>query len=91
MRDVLCASSVVELLGEACANAAIHGGATQVNASLQLQAQRLLKVEVTNNGPRMHELKSTGLGGQILDEITLEWGLEFGPTGARLTAVMPLA
>lgn len=91
VRDVLCASSVVELLGEACANAAIHGGATQVNASLQLQAQRLLKVEVTNNGPRMHELKSTGLGGQILDEITLEWGLEFGPTGARLTAVMPLA
>lgn len=89
-QDHACAAAVAEIVGEACANAAIHGRATRATVTLQELGPRSLELVVADDGDPGVQEAEPGLGREILDEVATSWSLTASPTGATLRVVLPI-
>ena len=71
------------------ANVAVHGGASKVQISMRALNVRTLLVEVANNGSlRAHE-SGSGLGSQMLDDVSVAWQLDDTEDGIALRVWLP--
>jgi len=92
-KDPVCAEAVVRLASEACANAAIHGGATRALVQFRAPDSRTLTVTVRDDGKvRVNEDQSTGrgLGSRLLNEICFDWSLSHEDEGSLLVAKLAI-
>lgn len=78
----------VEVLTEAVSNAARHGRATCVRASVHVMGADLA-IEVSDDGT-VRRSPESGLGTRLLDDCALTWERVSTETGTTLTAVLPL-
>ena len=88
--DPLCAASFVDIVGEAAANAVIHGHASRIDFTVAEQGPRELRIEAVDDGSGVTDREGGGLGSQILREACTEWGLSSDGETTRLFAVVPL-
>ena len=88
--DPLCAASFVDIVGEAAANAVIHGGATRINFTVTEQGPREVRIDAVDDGSGVTDREGGGLGSQILREACTAWGLSSDGATTRLFAVVPL-
>ena len=88
--DPLCAASFVDIVGEAAANAVIHGSATRIAFTVAEQGDREVRIEAVDDGSGVSDREGGGLGSQILREACTEWGLSSDGDTTRLFAVVPL-
>ena len=88
--DPLCAASFVDIVGEAAANAVIHGSATRIAFTVAEQGDREVRIEAVDDGSGVTDREGGGLGSQILREACTEWGLSSDGQTTRLFAVVPL-
>lgn len=89
--DPGCAHAVVDIVGEACANSAIHGQATQIHVTITPEGDRSLQLVIADNGKPVATSETQGLGTQLLSEVTTSWDINYSPTGTTLTAVVPVS
>lgn len=88
--DPLCAASFIDIVGEAAANAVIHGHASRIHFTIAEQGPRELRIEAVDDGSGVTDREGGGLGSQILREACIEWGLSSEGETTRLFAVVPL-
>lgn len=84
--------ALVEIVREGVSNAVKHGRATKVTVNLTETRHGDLsniQVEIADNGSASLE-KGRGLGSEVLGELTTEWNLSKSPSGAILSAVVPV-
>ena len=90
-KDPRLSMCVNEIVKEAISNAVRHGDAKSAKVSLGPADAGVLNITVSNDGhaPRIGTRK--GLGGALLDELTVDWSLDFdSETGQTiLTARLP--
>lgn len=88
--DPLCAASFVDIVGEATANAVIHGGAKRIAFHVMEQGPRQVRIEAVDDGTGVELRNGGGLGSQLLQEACTEWGLSSHDDHTHLFAVVPL-
>lgn len=88
--DPLCAASFVDIIGEAIANAVIHGVAGHVTITVTEQGAREVRIDAVDDGTGPSERTSGGLGSRLLREACTDWNLSSDGTATRLFAVIPL-
>lgn len=88
--DPVCATSFVDIVGEATANAVIHGGAQNIAFTITEQSPRELRIEAHDDGSGVQVRNGGGLGSQLLREACTEWGLTSNEDLTRLFAVVPM-
>ena len=92
-KDPRLSMCVNEILKEAISNAVRHGDARTAQASLKLADEGVIDLTVTNDGkaPRIGVRK--GLGSNLLDELTVDWSLDFDSATDQtiLTARLPFS
>lgn len=89
--DARCAATAVDVIGEAIANAALHGQASRADVRITLSGNRLLELTIEDDGRFDTEKHSSpGLGSQILDEVSTSWSLDPAESGSRLRVLLPL-
>ncbi len=84
--DPTLRQAAVAIIGEAVANAAIHGQASRVDISVQSEERGFIVVNVRDNGTGIDLAKTGGLGSAFLDELTTNWRLEREGDVTSLTA-----
>lgn len=89
--DWVAAASAVEIVTEAIGNATMHGSATRVEVIARLSGPDELRIEVVNDGAPVPEGPGDGLGTQMLEDVTIEWGRFNADADVRLWARIPLA
>ena len=84
---------VNEIVKEAISNAVRHGDARTAQVSMKLAEDGVINLTVANDGyaPRIGVRK--GLGGALLDELTVDWSLDFDSATDQtiLTARLPFS
>lgn len=89
--DHSCSRILIDLVQEAVANAARHGEARTVDVRISRQGEKLVQVEVNDDGLGMLPDAPRGLGSRLLDECAIEWSrVNLRPEGVKLTFVIPL-
>lgn len=86
--DAVGREIAVEVLTEAVSNAARHGRARRVRASVHVMGADLA-IEVSDDGT-VRRSPESGLGTRLLDDCALSWERVSTETGTTLTAVLPL-
>lgn len=72
-QDKVCADTLAEIIPELCFNGIKHGNANQIAISLSFKNDRVVYLEVSNNGS-VHENNATdGLGTKFLNEASITW------------------
>jgi signal transduction histidine kinase len=90
--DPACSAAVTDIVTESCANAVRHGRATHITVSMtQPDSPRLLRVDIDNDGTPLDRSSPAGLGTTLIDDVALDWQLDTGPTGTRMSATLPTA
>jgi len=97
--DPVARELVVDLVTEACANAAVHGGAGEVRVRIGLVGEEV-SLDVTDDGTPATRVRGPeggpaespagGLGTAILRASCTRFGLELGERGGHLHARVPL-
>lgn len=87
--DAVLGSIVKDILTDAVSNAARHGGAQVVNATVSLETPSDLALVVTDDGRGFSERTTGGMGTQLLSETTLSWRRSAEDGQTVLTAVLP--
>lgn len=87
--DRVALSCLVDLVGEATGNAVRHGGARNVRITIHQVSERVLRVDVTDDGQHREASQRRGLGSQILDDCCLEWWRTSESGGTRLLFLLP--
>jgi len=87
--DWVSAGTVADVLIEAVANAAVHGGASKIRISMRVLNVRTLLVEVANNGSLSAPDSGSGLGSKMLDDVSVAWQLEDTEDGIVLRVWLP--
>lgn len=77
IQDSRLSMCVNEILKEAVSNAVRHGDARSANVKLTQTRAGVLQISVSNNGAAPKPSKRKGLGSTLLDELTLDWQLNF--------------
>lgn len=91
-QDPVTASTAIEIVSEACANAVIHGHATQIQVGARIADARSLEITVADNGQGADDEVSgpaAGLGTRFLDDVSLEWSRLRGSWGTTLNVRLP--
>lgn len=88
--DPLCTASLTEIIGEACANAVIHGHATVITIRARTISDRLVRLTVEDNGSMAASVRR-GLGTTLIDEVSVAWSLVGGDDGSTLQVTLPFA
>lgn len=88
--DPLCAASFVDIVGEATANAVVHGHAKRIVFHVTEQGTREVLINAVDDGTGVDQRDGGGLGSQLLREACTEWGLSSHDGATRLLAVIPV-
>lgn len=92
-KDSRLSMCVNEIVKEAISNAVRHGDARTAQVSMKLAEDGVINLTVANDGyaPRIGVRK--GLGGALLDELTVDWSLDFDSATDQtiLTARLPFS
>jgi signal transduction histidine kinase len=92
LQDPVSASIFVEVINEACANAVIHGHASQINVCARVADTRSLDITVSDNG-RLDgdpvQIEVEGLGSRFLDDVAVNWSRQASPSGTTLSVRLP--
>ena len=87
--DAVCSRAISSLIGEACANATTHGGATRISIELAIDGN-IAHVSVSDNGTFVEPEPVRGLGSAMLDDITTAWSIDRAVGGTVLRAAVPV-
>jgi len=79
-----------EIIKEALSNAFRHGSAKNVWLSFESENPGFVTIVASNDGKRISKRTSSGLGSQLLSEITPEWSLTNCADGVKLSARIPV-
>jgi signal transduction histidine kinase len=89
--DAVLASLVADIIYEGCANAVVHGQATQIDVTVGCEEEDdSVTVTVRDNGV-LSLAPLPGMGSQILATVCTRWDLASTDNGTQLTAVLPRA
>lgn len=72
-RDQICASTLMDLIPELCFNSIKHGKATQISVDFKFKSDRVLELIVSNDGSVEETSSGIGLGGKLLNEVSIFW------------------
>ncbi len=86
--DNTCRQATVMVVGEAVANAVIHGHATRAQVDIAVTDGRFITVMVVNDGDPSKADPPSGLGSAMLDDVSGQWHVTNEAEGTRLTAVL---
>ena len=67
------AASAIELVRESVGNAVRHGTATLVGIRLESETERLITIEIVDNGSGLPEEAPVGLGSALFDSLAFRW------------------
>ena len=91
--DAIARATLCDVLAEACANAIIHGRATDIAVDVELLdtgPSTALSLRVTDDGHATTPQRRDGLGSHILTTSCTTWHLDHHDTGTTLTATLPV-
>ena len=74
--DNLCQTALVDVIPELCFNSIKHGKASEVEVSLEQNSPKTIILKVQDNGNKIEENSSKGLGTKLLDECAISWKRE---------------
>lgn len=74
-KDPVCSRLCAELVIELCTNAIKHGKASQIDMSITQADDRLVTIEISNNGSGLDAI-SAGYGTQLLNQSCFDWSQE---------------
>lgn len=81
----------LEVINEGVTNSVKHGDAKEIKLEVQILADLILELKISNENPRGKLLhKSEGLGWKIIDESSLSWHAEVIDTKFVLSALINL-
>jgi len=95
-RALLAGNSVasyclIEVVREAVTNAIKHGRAKNVLVTIGLEGEKLLDVEVRNDGEDLAKSDAAGFGTELLNELSHEWVLRRDGDETVLRAKVPVS
>lgn len=85
------AASATELVRESVSNAVRHGSATAVSVSLVLLTNRLVSIEVVDNGSGLTEGVTSGLGSGLFDALAFRWSISSSAEGTAVRFELALS
>ena len=91
--DSTCSTASTDLISEAVWNAIRHGKARHVLIDVTPTTPATIRITVQDDGTANeadHDAR-TGLGTQMLEEVTLEWSRTYTSSGTTLVALLPTA
>jgi hypothetical protein len=88
--DPACASLAWDIVHESCGNAIQHGKATWISVRITDPTERVLTVDVVNNGEAAEVESKPGMGSNMLDACTLKWSRERINEQTVLAAHLPV-
>lgn len=93
--DQVASTAAVEIIREAVNNAIKHSNAKEIHIEIdlmpsELYKQKLIQIEISNNGETKLEANRKGIGSHILDEISLDWSLKEKNGLVQLVARIPV-
>ena len=74
--DNLCQTALVDVIPELCFNSIKHGKASEVEVSLEQNSPKTIILKVQDNGNKVEENSTKGLGTKLLDECAISWKRE---------------
>lgn len=80
------AAAVIEIVREGVGNAVRHGSATNVSITLDSEEERLLKIQILDNGSGITEDAIPGLGSELFDSLTFRWSRSNSTAGTEVQA-----
>ncbi len=91
--DPVLRSCIIDIVTEAVTNAVRHGKATLATIDIGLMGphpgSQDVMVSITSDSAWVNSSGQAGLGTHLLDDCTLEWGVDHTQAGVRLWAHMP--
>ena len=75
------AAAATEVIRESVGNAVRHGSATEVSVCLDSTVERLVSIEIVDNGSGLDEDASPGLGSELFDSLALRWSRSHSDRG----------
>gem|GEM_PF-3828331 len=90
--DPVAAATLVQIVNEACANAVIHGHATDLSVQARVVDDRAIDLTITDNGRVDHvdgRTVAAGLGTQFLDDVSIHWTRQSQTSGTTLSVRLP--
>lgn len=88
--DAVVTAIVIDLLTEAVSNAVRHGESTTVDAHVETDDSHNLMLTVRDDGHVMTQGAVAGLGTNLLDAFTLDWGRKEAQNAHVLWAIIPV-
>ena len=89
-RDLLCLTSLNDVVPELVFNAVRHGGANHIEIRLSRRQPRLLELVVADNGIAGTVADSRGLGTRLLDDCSISWSRVVLDEGSVTCLLLPL-
>ena len=89
-RDLLCLTSLNDVVPELVFNAVRHGGANHIEIRLARPEPRLLELVVADNGIAGTVADSRGLGTRLLDDCSISWSRVVLDEGSVTCLLLPL-
>ena len=71
--DKVCSDTLAEIIPELCFNGIKHGNADTITIDLRFKDERVVSLEVANNGTVHENTTSDGLGTKFLNEAAIAW------------------
>ena len=71
--DKVCSDTLAEIIPELCFNGIKHGNADTITIDLRFKDERVVSLEVANNGTVHENTTSDGLGTKFLNEAASAW------------------
>lgn len=87
--DAVLRAIVMEIASESISNAIRHGKATVIQVAIDCPSEDELTLHVTNDGRKVGDRGSSGLGSRLMDDCTLDWHEDINEKGQMLTALFP--
>lgn len=88
--DPACASLAWDIVHESCGNAIQHGKASWISVRITDPTEKILTVDVVNNGLTAEVESKPGMGSNMLDACTLKWSRERINEQTVLQAQLPI-
>lgn len=86
-QDPVCLTAVIDLIPELVFNSIKHGDAKHVFVSVKTLNDRVLELEVSNDGMSFAANQKLGLGSKLISESSLEWS-RTNDAGLAITRVL---
>lgn len=90
-KDTVCLTSVVDIIPELVFNSIKHGEAKHVFVSVKKIGDRIIEVEVSNEGKPFFNEAKQGLGTKLIAESSLDWSRVYEDGLATTRVLLPYA